>query len=91
MKINMADTNHAGHSRPKIGESASSNIHYDMSERTGKRRNRYVDKLKGKYKPTFLIHRPVNSSEECRIRIDFGPKYANNRPTKDRGKDQVKK
>ena len=43
-----------------------------------------VDITTGKSK-TCLIHCPGNSSEECKVLGDFGTKYANVRPTKDRG------
>ena len=62
--------------RPKKDESAV------------KRRKRHVGSLTGKSK-TCLIHGPRNSSEEFKVLGDFGTKYANSRPTKDRGGSPV--
>ena len=59
-----------------------------MSESTGKRRRRYVDNQKGKYKKC-LIHAPRNLSEECKVLQDFDSKYVKSRPTKDRGNDTI--
>ena len=62
--------------RPEKGESA------------GKRIKRHVDIPTGKSK-TCLIHIPGYSSEECKVLGDFGTKYANSRPTKDRSNSPV--
>ena len=69
-----SDATHAGHSRKKRGEVASSHTYSKMSERVGKRRKRYVDYLTGKSK-TCLIHGPSHSSYECKVLRDFGSKY----------------
>ena len=58
-----------------------------MSYRAGKRRNIYVDQLKGKSKPTCLINEPGYSSYECKVLRDFGSNYAKSRPTKDHWDD----
>ena len=87
-KITQADTNHACHIRNKRGESASSWTRPDKGESTGKRRKRHVDIPTGKSK-TCLIHGPGHSSEECKVLGDFGTKYVNIRPIKDRGSNPV--
>ena len=46
----QADANHAGHSRHKRGEVASSWTFPEKSDSTGKRRKRHVDSLTGKLK-----------------------------------------
>ena len=58
-----------------------------MRKSTGNIRKRYVDHLKGRYKPTCLIHGPRHSAYECNILGDFGSKYAKSRPTKYHRKD----
>ena len=55
-KTTRSDANRAGHSRLSRGEAALSNPYSKISESAGKRRKRYVDYLKDKYKPTCLIH-----------------------------------
>ena len=47
-----------------------------MSESAGKRRKRYVDDTKDRYKLTCLIHIPGNSSNECKVLGCFGSKYS---------------
>ena len=56
-----------------------------MSESSDKRRKRYVDNLKGKSKPTCLIHGPRHSSDKYKVLGDFGSKYAKIRHTNNRG------
>ena len=58
-----------------------------MSECSGKHRKMYVDYLKGKSKPTFLINGPVHSSDECKFLVEFGSNYEKSGPTNDRGSD----
>ena len=62
-----------------------SNTYSKMSESYDKHRNIYVDYLKGKYKPTCLIHGPGNSSDKYKVLGDFGSKYAKIRHTDNRG------
>ena len=54
-----------------------------MSESSGKLRKRYSDHPNDKSKPTYLIHGPWNSSDECKVLGYFGSKYAKSRLTKD--------
>ena len=51
---------------------------------------RYGDYLKGKSKPICLIHGPGNSSDEYKVLVYSGSKYAKIVPTKDRSHDPVK-
>ena len=83
-KPTQADANRSGQSRKKRGEDSSSWNFPEKVESAGKRRKRHVDSLMGKSK-NCLIHGPGNSSEECKVLGEFGTKYANSRPTKDRG------
>ena len=62
-----------------------------MSESTGKHRKRYLDHPKDRYKLTYLIHGPGNSSYECNVLGDFGFKYSKIRPTKDYRQEPVYK
>ena len=66
------------------GEDDLSTTYSDMSESTGKCRNRYVDHLKGGSKLACLIHGPGHSSDECKVLGNLGTKYSKIRPTKDR-------
>ena len=83
-KTTWADSNRAGHSRKNIEEAASSWTLPKKGDISGKHRKRYVDSPTGKSK-TCLIHGPGHYLEECKVLVDFGTKYANSRPTKDRG------
>ena len=56
--------------------------YYDMSERSGKCRKRYVDHTKDRSKLTCLIHGPGNSSYECKVLGDFGSEYSKSRSTR---------
>ena len=56
------DGNHAGYSRKKIGEAASSWTLPERGESAGKRRKSHVDSPTGKSK-TCLVHGPGHSSE----------------------------
>ena len=69
------------------GESASSTTYSETSERAVNTRNRYVDHLKDISKPTWPIHGPGHSSDECKVLGDFGSNYSKSRHTKDRGHD----
>ena len=77
-KSTRADANRDGQSRKNRGESASSWTRPKKGESAGKSR-----------KHTCLIHGPGYSSEERKVLGDFGTKYANSRPTKDRGSSPV--
>ena len=83
-KSTRAYANHAGHSRQKRGEAASSWTHPGKGERTGNHRKGYVDSPTVKSK-TCLIHGPGHFSEECKVLGDFRTKYDNSRPTRDHG------
>ena len=56
-----------------------------MSESADKRRKRYVDNQKGKYKTTCLIQGPGHSSDKYKVLGDFGYKYAKISHYKNRG------
>ena len=47
-----------------------------MSQRFGKRRKRYSDHPSYRYKLTGLIHVPGNSSDKCKVLVEFGYKYS---------------
>ena len=64
-------------------ESALLINYYEMSEITGKRKKKYVDHLKDRYKLTCLDHPPGYSSDEYKVLGDFGTEYSKIRPTKD--------
>ena len=83
-----ADANRAGHSRQKRGEAASTWALPEKYESAGKRIKQHIDSPMGKSK-TCLIHGPGYSSEERKVLGDFVTKYANSRPTKDRGSSPV--
>ena len=87
-KPTRADANHAGHSRHKGGEAASSWTPPEKGESAGKCRKRHVDSPTGKSK-SCIIHGPGHSSDVCKVLGDFGTKYANIRPTKDRRSNPV--
>ena len=55
-----------------------------MSESAENRRKRYVDRSKGKSKPTCLIHGPGISPDKYKVLGDFGSKYAKIRHTNNR-------
>ena len=57
-KTSRTYANRDGHIRLKRGESALSNTYSEMSESASKCRRIYLDYLKGKSKPTCLIHGP---------------------------------
>ena len=63
-KPTRADANRAGRSRNKIGEDSSSNNHPVMGESAGKRRKRYVYRLKSESR-TCIIQGPGHSYVEC--------------------------
>ena len=88
-KVVVEPVNRAGHGSLNRGESALSNTYYEIIESVGKRRKRYVDYLKGKSKPTCLIHVTGNSSDECKALQDFCCKYDRIRPTKYCGHNPV--
>ena len=56
-----------------------------MSESNGNHRKRYLNHLKGRSKPTCLIHVPRHSSYAWKVLGDFGFNYAKNSHTKDCG------
>ena len=56
-----------------------------MSESAGKRRKRYVDHPKDILELTFIIHGPGDSSDECKVLVDFGYKYYQRSINTDRG------
>ena len=66
-------------------EAASSTTYSDTSESSDKRIKRYLDHPKYRYKLTCLIHGHGNSSDQCKVLVDFGSKYSKSRPTKDCG------
>ena len=57
-----------------------------MSKSAGKRRKRYVDRMRGQSQLTCIIHGPVHSSDECKVLGEFGSKYAKFSHTKDYSK-----
>ena len=57
-KPTKADANRAGFISKIRGEAASSTTYSDISESTGKRRQRYVDHLKDISKLTCLVYQP---------------------------------
>ena len=65
------------------GESASSTTYSEICECAGKRRKRYIDHLKDILRLTCIIHGPGNSSDECKVLVDFGTMYDKGSPTKD--------
>ena len=83
-----ADANRAGHSRQNRGEAASPWDRPEKGERAGKSIKQHIYSSTEKSK-TCLIHGPGYSSEERKVLGDFGTKYANIRPTKDRGSSPV--
>ena len=87
-KTTHADANPDGHSRKKSGGAASPWSRPENVESAGKRRKRHLDSPTGKSK-TCLIHSPRYSSEEYNVLGDFRNKYANSRPTKNRGSSPV--
>ena len=74
---------HSGNSRLKRGEYDSPNNYHEMSESSGKCRKVYVVYPKGRSKPTYLIHGSGYSSDECKVLVYFGSKYAKSIPTKE--------
>ena len=61
-----------------------------MGESAGKWRKQYVYCPAGEIK-TCLIHGLQHSSDECKVLVDFGAKYAKGKPTKDHGNNPVPK
>ena len=57
-KSNRSDANHDVYNRQMRREAASSKIYSGVGKRSGKRKQRYVDHLRGQSKPTCLIHSP---------------------------------
>ena len=90
LKTTRADSNHDGHIRKMIGESALSSTCSETSKSTEKRRKRYVDHPKDRFKPIFLIYECRHSLDECKDLGEFGSKYSKRRPTKDRGQEPEK-
>ena len=56
--------------------------------RRWKAQKKYVDCPSGEMK-IYIIHGPGHSSNECKVLVDFGAKYAKGKPTKDRGNHSV--
>ena len=91
IKNARADANRSGLRRKMRGESALSATYSDMIESYVKRRKRYVNNTKDKYKLTFLIHGPGNSSYKCKVLGDFGSKYFKIIPNKYHGREPATK
>ena len=85
-----SDANHDVHRRKMRREATMSNKCSEMSESARNHRKSYVDHSKDTSRPTRLIHRPGNSSDEYKVLGDIGSKYSKIRHTKDRGQDLVK-
>ena len=58
-----------------------------MGKRADQCKKIYVDPLRDRLKPTFLIHGPVHSLEKFKIINEFGTKYSVVGPFKEHRQD----
>ena len=72
-------------------EAASLNNYFEMSESIRKHRKRYEDNQNNRFKNTYLIHVPGNSSDEFKVLRNFGSRYTKISPTKDCNHDLTTK
>ena len=70
-KSTWADSNRAGHTRNKRGESTSYKNHPAKEESSEKRQKRYLYSSKRKLK-TCIIHGPGHYYNECKVLGYFG-------------------